>query len=105
MTKAVGDQHAPKRRADMRAWLVITAAVACALTGNAYAKQSGALARSNDTIGQGQVSLSPNPFSPANSRLPAAVSRPSDDVVAGTTFVGRDPDRNIRFQILRDSKF
>ena len=88
----------------MRAWLVITAAVACALTGNAYAKQSGALARSNDTIGQAEVSLSPNPFAP-NSRPPAAVSRPSDDVVAGTTFVGRDPDRNIRFQILRDSKF
>ena len=48
----------------MRAWLVITAAVACALTGNAYAKQSGALARSNDTIGQAEVSLSPNPFRP-----------------------------------------
>jgi hypothetical protein len=68
MTGAVGDQHAPKRRADMRAWLVITAAAACALTGNAYAKQSGALARSNDAIGQAEVSLSPNPFAPANGR-------------------------------------
>jgi hypothetical protein len=105
MTGAVGDQHAPQRRVDMRAWLVITAAVACALTGNVHAKQSGALARSNDTIGQAEESLSPNPFAPTNGRPPAAVSRPSHDVVAGTTFVGRDPDRNIRFQILRDSKF
>jgi hypothetical protein len=89
----------------MRAWLVITAAAACALAGNAYAKQSGALARSNDAIGQAQVSLSPNPLAPTNSRPPAVVSEPSHDVVAGTTFVGRDPDRHIRFQILRDSKF
>ena len=88
----------------MRAWLVITAAVACALTGNAYAKQSGVPARSNDTIGQARSKPVAKPVCP-NSRPPAAVSRPSDDVVAGTTFVGRDPDRNIRFQILRDSKF
>jgi hypothetical protein len=105
MTEAVGDQNAPKRRADMRAWLVITAAAACALMGNAYAKQSGAPGRSNDAIGQAEVSLSPNPFAPTNSRPPATVSQPSHDVVAGTTFVGRDPDRHIRFQILRDSKF
>jgi hypothetical protein len=26
----------------------------------------------------------------------------ANDVVAGATFVGRDPDRNIRFHILRD---
>jgi hypothetical protein len=105
MIGAVGDQHAPKRRADMRAWLVITAAAACALTGSAYAKQSGTLARSNDASGQAEVSLTPNPFAPTNSRPPAAISLPSHDVVAGTTFVGRDPDRHIRFQILRDSKF
>jgi hypothetical protein len=89
----------------MKRWLVITGAVACALAGNAaYAKQSGTPARSNDAIGQARVSLSPNPFAEA-SGPPAVVSQPSHDVVAGTTFVGRDPDRYIRFQILRDSKF
>jgi hypothetical protein len=89
----------------MKRWLVITGAIAWALAGNAaYAKQSGAPARSNDAIGQARISLSPNPFAEA-SRPPAAVSGPADDVVAGTTFVGRDPDRHIRFQILRDSKF
>jgi hypothetical protein len=87
----------------MKRWLVFAGAIACALAGNtAYAKQSGAPARSNDAIGQ--ASLSPNPFAEA-SRPPAVVSQPSHDVVAGTTFVGRDPDRYIRFQILRDSKF
>ena len=48
----------------MRAWLVITAAVACALTGNAYAKQSGALARSNDTIGQARSKPVAEPVCP-----------------------------------------
>ena len=90
----------------MKGWLVIAGAIACALTGNAaFAKQSGALARSNDAIGQAQVGLAPGPFAPTNGRPPAAVWQPSHDVVAGTTFVGRDPDRHIRFQILRDSKF
>ncbi len=90
----------------MRRWLVITGAVACALTANgASAKQSGPLARSNEAIGQARASLSSDPFGPLNSRPPAAVPGPANDVVAGTTFVGRDPDRNIRFQILRDSKF
>jgi hypothetical protein len=90
----------------MKRWLVITGVMACALMANAaYAKQSGALARSNEAIDQGQVGLSPGPFGPTNSRPPAAVSGPANDVVAGTTFVGRDPDRHIRFQILRDSKF
>lgn len=90
----------------MKRWLVITGAMACALMGSAaHAKQSGALARSNGAIGQARVSLLPDPFAPTASRPPAVVSLPSHDVVAGTTFVGRDPDRNIRIQILRDSKF
>ena len=89
----------------MKRWLVIAGAIACALTGNAaFAKQSGAPARSNDAIGQARIGLSPNPFAEA-SRPPAVVWQPSHDVVAGPTFVGRDPDRHIRFQILRDSKF
>jgi hypothetical protein len=86
----------------MRKWLIITGAVACALAGNAAnAKQSASLARSNEAIDQTRVSA----FGRTNSWPPAAVSRPSHDVVAGATFVGRDPDMHIRFQILRDSKF
>ena len=89
----------------MKRWLVIAGAIACALTGNAaLAKQSGVPARSNDAISQARIGLSPNPFAEA-SGPPVVVWQPSHDVIAGTTFVGRDPDRYIRFQILRDSKF
>jgi hypothetical protein len=84
----------------MSRWLVITGAVAYALTGNAATP-----ARSSGAIDRTPASPSSGPFGPTNSWPPAAVSRPSHDVVAGATFVGRDPDRHIRFQILRDSKF
>jgi hypothetical protein len=90
----------------MKRWLVIAAAVACALAGNAaHAKQNATPARSNAAIDQTGIGLSSGPFGPTDSWPPAAVSQPSHDVVAGATFVGRDPDRHIRFQILRDSKF
>jgi hypothetical protein len=89
----------------MKRWLVITAVVACALAGNAaHAKPSATLARSNAAINQTGIDLSSGPLGP-NSWPPVAISRPSHDIVAGATFVGRDPDRNIRLQILRDSKF
>jgi hypothetical protein len=90
----------------MRRWLIITGAVACAIAGNAAnARQGASLARSNEAIDQTAASPSSGPFGRTNSWPPAAVSRPSHDIVAGATFVGRDPDRHIRFQILRDSKF
>ena len=90
----------------MRRWFVITGAVACALASDAAsAKQSGPLARSNEAIGQARVGLPSDSFGPANSRPLTSGLGSANDVVAGTTFVGRDPDRNIRFQILRDSKF
>jgi hypothetical protein len=89
----------------MRRWLVITGAVACALAGHAAsAKQSAPLARSNEAIDQARVGLSPVPFGPASSGSPIAAAG-SSYVIAGPTVVGRDPDRNIRFQIRRDSKF
>ena len=42
-------------------------------------------------------------YSFANSRVPVSPADSAIDVVAGSTFVGRDPDRHIRFQILRDT--
>jgi hypothetical protein len=71
----------------------------------ANAKQSGPVERSNEASGQSRVTLPLGPFGPANVRSTTAVPGPSNDIFAGTTFVGRDPDRNIRFQILRDTKF
>ena len=85
----------------MKRWLVIAGALACALIANgANAKQSGPLARTGE-VGQIRANPSFDTFGFANSRTPAAGS--AIDVVAGTTFVGRDPDRHIRFQILRDT--
>jgi hypothetical protein len=87
----------------MKSWLVIAGAFACALIANgADAKQSGPLARSGE-VGQTRANPSFDTFGFANSRTPAAAAGGAIDVVAGTTFVGRDPDRHIRFQILRDT--
>jgi hypothetical protein len=88
----------------MKRWLVIASAFACALIGNgADAKQSGPLARSNEAVGPIRANPSFDTLGLANSRAPAAVVRNSSDIVAGSTFVDRDPDRNIRLQILRDT--
>jgi hypothetical protein len=87
----------------MKKLLVIAGALACALIANgADAKQSGPLARSGE-VGQIRASPSFDTFGVANNRTPAAAAGNAIDVVAGTTFVGRDPDRHIRFQILRDT--
>jgi hypothetical protein len=88
----------------MKRWLVMAGAFACALIGTgADAKQSGPLARSGEAIGQIRANPSFDTFGFANGRRPAAVVGNSGDVIAGSTFVGRDPDRNIRLQILRDT--
>jgi hypothetical protein len=88
----------------MKRWLVIVGALACALIANgADAKQSGAVARSGETFGQIRANPSFDAFGFANRRAPAAAMSSANDVVAGATFVGRDPDRHIRFQILRDT--
>jgi hypothetical protein len=88
----------------MKRWLVIAGALACALGGSAAtAKQSGPLTRSREVTGQIRVNPSFDTFSFANGRAPSAVAENSSDVVAGATFVGRDPDRNIRIQMLRDT--
>jgi hypothetical protein len=88
----------------MKRWLVIAGAFACALIGNgADAKQSGPVARSSETVGQIRANPSFDTFGFANSRTSAATVGSANDVVAGATFVGRDPDRHIRFQILRDT--
>jgi hypothetical protein len=87
----------------MKSWLVIAGAFACALIGNgADAKQSGPLARSGE-VAQIRANPSFDTLGFVNSRTPAAAAGSAIDVVAGTTFVGRDPDRHIRFQILRDT--
>jgi hypothetical protein len=83
---------------------VIAAAVACALIGNgANAKQSGPLNRSSEAMSQIRANPSSDTLGLANTRAPAAAAGVGTDVVAGATFVGRDPDRYIRFQILRDT--
>jgi hypothetical protein len=87
----------------MKRGLVIAGVFACALIGNgADAKQSGPLARSNVAVGPIRANPSFDNFGLANGRAPAVVGN-SGDIVAGSTFVGRDPDRNIRLQILRDT--
>jgi hypothetical protein len=88
----------------MKRGLVIAGAFACALIGNgADAKQSGSSARPNEAVGQIRANPSFDTFGLAKSRAPAAFAGNSNDIVAGSTFVGRDLDRNIRLQILRDT--
>jgi hypothetical protein len=88
----------------MKRGLVISGAFACALIGGgADAKQSGPLTRSAEAFGQIRANPSFDTSGFVNSRAPVAVVGNSNDVVAGATFVGRDPDRNIRLQILRDT--
>ena len=84
--------------------IVVIGGLACALTSNAAsARQIDLLAPSNAAIDQSRASPQPGGLGSADSRSAAVVS--GTDVIAGRTFVGRDPDRHIRFQILRDSKF
>jgi hypothetical protein len=86
----------------MKRWLVIAGVVACALSANgANAKQSGPL-RSGEVISQIRANPSFDAVGFANARAPAAAVGSATDAVAGATFAGRDPDRHIRFQILRD---
>jgi hypothetical protein len=88
----------------MKRWLVVAGTFAFALIGSgADAKQSGPLWRSSEATGQIRANPSLDTFGFANGRAPAVVVVNSSDIVAGSTFVGRDPDRNIRLQILRDT--
>ena len=88
----------------MKRWLVIAGAFAWTFIANgADAKQSGPLARSAEAIGQIRANPFFDTFGFANGRAPAAAAGNAIDIVAGSTFVGRDPDRHIRFQILRDT--
>jgi hypothetical protein len=103
MTRSAGGRTS-KGVLIMKRWLVIPAAVACALIANgANAKQSGPLKRLGGAMGQMRASPSSDLSGFVNTRAPAAAAGGAIDVVAGTTFVGRDPDRYIRFQILRDT--
>ena len=88
----------------MKKWLVITGAFACALIGSgADAKQSGPSTRSGKVFGQVRANPSFDFLGVMSGRAPAAVAWGANDVVAGATFVGRDPDRHIRLQMLRDT--
>jgi hypothetical protein len=88
----------------MKRGLVIAGAFACTLIGTgADARQSGPLARSGEALGQIRTNPSFDTFGFVNSRASGAIVGNSSDVLAGATFVGRDPDRNIRLQILRDT--
>jgi hypothetical protein len=71
----------------------------------ANAKQTATDARSGFAIDHPSANLFVGAIGSVNGRSAPAAVRPSNDVIAGTTFVGRDPDQHIRFQILRDSKF
>jgi hypothetical protein len=90
----------------MKRWLVIAGMLACAfMASEANAKPTATDARSGFAIDHARANLFVGAVGSANGRSPAAAVESSNDVIAGPTFVGRDPDRHIRFQILRDSKF
>jgi hypothetical protein len=59
--------------------------------------------RSNPAISRFQAKIPSDAFGSINHRAGASFGRSSSDVVYGGTTVGRDPDSNVRFQILRDS--
>ncbi len=59
--------------------------------------------RSNQTINNLRTKIPSEAFGSINDQAGTLSGRSSDDVVYGGQVVGRDPDRNLRSQILRDN--
>ena len=81
---------------------------AVSVHGAAFAQSNGDLNvasgyRSNQAIINLRTKIPSDAFGSINDQASTLSGRSSDDVVYNGQVVGRDPDRNIRWQILRDN--
>jgi hypothetical protein len=81
---------------------------AVSVHGAAFAQSNGDLNvtsgyRSNQAINNLRTKIPSDAFGSINDQASTLSGRSSDDVVYNGQVVGRDPDRNIRWQILRDN--
>ena len=59
--------------------------------------------QSKQAVNRSSARIPSNAFGSVN--MGTSFGQPANDVVFGGKFVGRDPDANVRFDILRDGQF
>jgi hypothetical protein len=97
-----------------RSKLAALAALLTALSvqGTAFAQQTYFPAfqaapefRSSQALNRLKTRIPSNAFDAVNDQAGSSFGRSSRDVVAGGKVVGRDPDANVRFDIMRDGQY
>src|SRR5262244_1637497 len=58
--------------------------------------------RASQTVSRSKAKMPSNAFGSADDRAGTSFGRSPHDVVFGGSVLGRDPDQNIRFELLRD---
>jgi hypothetical protein len=61
--------------------------------------------QSNQTINRFKAKIPSKAFGSINDQADASFSQSLNDVVSSGKVVGRDPDANVRFEILRDGQY
>ena len=61
--------------------------------------------RSNQTVSRMKAKIPSKAFGSVNDQAGASFGRSPTDVVSSGKVVGRDPDPNVRFEILRDGQY
>jgi hypothetical protein len=61
--------------------------------------------RSNQAVNRFKSKIPPHAFGSVNDLAGASFGRSPTDVVSSGKVVGRDPDPNVRFEILRDGQY
>ena len=61
--------------------------------------------QSNQTVNRLKAKIPPRAFGSINDQAGAPFGRSPTDVVSSGKVVGRDPDANVRFEILRDGQY
>jgi hypothetical protein len=76
---------------------------AVSVHGAAFAQSNGELNIASKTINSVRTKIPSDAFGSIGDQAGTLSGRPSDNVVYNGQVVGRDPDRNIRSQMLRDN--
>ena len=61
--------------------------------------------RSNQAVNRSKAKIPSNAFGSINNRAGTSFGLSPNDAVSGGKVVGRDPDANVRFEILRDGQY
>jgi hypothetical protein len=61
--------------------------------------------RSSHAANRSKAKIPSNAFGSVNDQAGTSFGRSPTDVVSGSKAVGRDPDPNVRFEILRDGQY